>query len=193
MKKASICLVFSIMLLVIPAGCDVNQTIETLSPDQVQALNEEETYSEIMGELFITYTEREDIVNDATDIVRVHLQSSEVKSLGGYPQTHSFLKVEETLKGNLQAGETIEVIEEGGIGDYLLGDLPPIRADNDYLLHLKESDGVYYVVGAYQGRFIIRNGYVFQQGTVDAKLQTYTPQPVELFTDEVEEIVRSVD
>ena len=56
-------------------------------------------------------------------------------------------------------------------------------AVDSYILFLTEYNGSYYVCGAFQGRFIEREGYVFQQATEDTKLRGYTPISVEDFAD----------
>lgn len=51
----------------------------------------------------------------------------------------------------------------------------------------------YYICGAFQGRFIEREGYVFQQATEDVKLQKYAPLKLgdfeKMLTDTIDEIV----
>lgn len=57
--------------------------------------------------------------------------------------------------------------------------LPPLDKSNEYILFLFQDHGNTYICGAFQGRFIIREGYVFQQATEDVKLKNYSPTTVE--------------
>lgn len=60
--------------------------------------------------------------------------------------------------------------------------IPQLSKDYDYYLMLIEYKGSYYVCGAFQGRFVEREGYVFQQATSDVKLsKTYSPVSSEAF------------
>lgn len=58
-----------------------------------------------------------------------------------------------------------------------MGGIPQLSSDNNYYLMLDDSNGIYYVCGAFQGRFIEREGYVYQQATEDIK-QTFKYSPI---------------
>ena len=112
--------------------------------------------------------------------------------LDGFPQTHTMMDVTSVLKGDVQVGDSIEVIEEGGIDGRLVCGIPQLSTDYDYYLMLLEYEGAYYVCGAFQGRFVERDGYVFQQATEDVKLtRTYSPLSAEEFESMVLEYVEA--
>jgi hypothetical protein len=93
------------------------------------------------------------------------------------------------LKGGLEKGAIIEIVEEGGNtnkGDAIVG-VPVMKKGSKYILFLDILDGLYYPKGAFQGKFIEREGYVFQQATEGIKLDDYSPEPINEFKNEVNE------
>lgn len=146
-------------------------------------IDKEETYLETPGQLRVVYTDIEQIKADATDIVKVSVTEVRVELLEGLPQTHTYLEIQETLKGKATKGDTIEVIEEGGYDNKVMGGIPQMKKGSEYVLFLKEVEGKYWIRGAFQGRFIIREGYAFQQATEEVKLKSYKPLPVEQFCE----------
>ncbi|MCC8153559.1 MAG: hypothetical protein LIP01_04720 [Tannerellaceae bacterium] len=94
----------------------------------------------------------------------------------------------EVYKGLANVGDTLEVVEEGGQEGKVMGGLPQLNGNNDYILFLTEYNGCYYICGAFQGRFIEREGYMFQQATEDTKLRSYTPVSVEDFSASLAEL-----
>ena len=53
---------------------------------------------------------------------------------------------------------------------------------NEYFLFITEYNGSYYICGAFQGRFIIKDDCVYQQATKDVKLADYKPLSTEEFS-----------
>ena len=146
--------------------------------DQISAIDAEETYPSIPASLAVSYDSVDEIVSDADVVARVSVGKQTVELLGGYPQTHTLVEVSKVLKGGVAEGDILEVVEEGGNNGKVLGGIPQLSDDYDYYLMLTEGDGYYYVCGAFQGRFIEREGYVFQQAVEDAKLSSDSYSPV---------------
>lgn len=157
-----------------------NLTDEKLSVEQI---DEEETYPEAPGQLDVTYTDISQIINDAGYIVEVSIAGQSVEMLDGFPQTHTTVNIINVLKDDLNADDTLEVVEEGGVNGRVMGGIPQLSDGSDYLLFLKKYNDKYYICGAFQGRFIIREGYAFQQATEDVKLRTYSPAMLGDFKD----------
>ncbi len=81
----------------------------------------------------------------------------------------------------------ITIIEEGSNSTYW--GVPPIEAGNHYMLFLVDSglpqyENSYCIAGAFQGKFIEREGYYFQQATEETKLpeSEYFPATLEELT-----------
>lgn len=98
----------------------------------------------------------------------------------------SKINIVKSFKGDLKEAEEVSVVEEGGSDGKVLGNIPQLSKDNDYYLFLKESEGKYFITGAFQGRFIVREDHVFQQATEDVKLKEYKP----LSSKDFEEILK---
>ena len=98
----------------------------------------------------------------------------------------SKINIVKSFKGDLKVAEEVSVVEEGGSDGKVLGNIPQLSKDNDYYLFLKESEGKYFITGAFQGRFIVREDHVFQQATEDVKLKEYKP----LSSKDFEEILK---
>lgn len=158
----------------------------TNSEQMISNINAEETYPEVPGSLAKIYNDLLEIVNDADVIAYISVDSQSIKKLDGYPQSHTFVTIKEIYKGDLSDGNTIEIIEESGQEGTVLGGIPSLNSRYEYILFLTEHNGSYYPLGAYQGRFILREGYLFQQATRDVKLESYSPLP---FSDFISEIV----
>jgi hypothetical protein len=170
-----------ILVLLTICSCSNGQT-----PD-VAKIDQEETYPETPGSLEKVYATFAELEEDASLIAEVEIQSTEVVMLDEFPQTHSQAKVLAALKGDLQTGATIEIVEEGGDtdqGDAAVG-VPAMRESSKYILFLDVLDGIYYIKGAFQGKFIEREGYVFQQATEDIKLDDYSPELIDEFKGKV--------
>lgn len=182
-----ICLV--VLFVALLGGCGAKQEMET----DIEKINLEETYPQAPGQLETVYTDISDILDDAEAVVEISVVNSHVEMLDGYPQTHTEVEITNVYKGDLQAGEVVNVIEEGGQDGIIMGGLPQLSSDNSYILCLIEYKNNYYICGAFQGRFIEREGYVFQQATEDVKLQKYAPLKLgdfeKMLTDTIDEIV----
>lgn len=164
-----------------------------LTADEIDKLDADETYPQALGSLVVYYHDVEEIIADADLIVYGTPSESEVVSLNGFPQTHTTFRITETIKGKAENKE-IEVIEEGGgWGDMVAGGIPKLNSSNDYVLFLRASRGAYYICGAFQGRFIEKSGYVFQQATEDVKLErsAYAPIRTEEFIAAIKDLAGS--
>lgn len=74
----------------------------------ISILDKVETYPAAPGELEVVYENFEDIVYDAEVIVNISVRNQKVELLDGYPQTHTFVNVQEVYKGNVASGDIIE-------------------------------------------------------------------------------------
>lgn len=152
----------------------------------ISNIDAEETYPEVPGSLAKIYNSLLEIVDDADVIAYVSVSSQSTETLDGYPQIHTLVAIQNIYKGDLIVGDMIEVIEASGQEGTVLGGIPVLNSEHEYILFLTEHNNSYYPVGAYQGRFILREGYLFQQATRDVKLESYSPL---LFSDFENEIV----
>ena len=177
MKKKVITLLTMVLVITILAGCSMQRA------SLIEKIDQEETYPEAPGQLETVYSDMNAIATDADLIVQVSVVDQTVEILDSFPQTHTNVKVTAVYKGVANVGDELEVVEEGGQDGKVMGGLPQLNDANDYILFLTEYNGSYYVCGAFQGRFIEREGYVFQQATEDTKLRGYTPISVEDFAD----------
>ena len=176
MKKIWTFFMVTCMLFLL-VGCGAKSESEAGNPENsISAIDAEETYPATPASLAVTYNSVEEIVFDADVIARVSIGEQTVELLDGYPQTHTLVEVSNVLKGEVTEGDILEVVEEGGNNGKVLGGIPQLSDDYDYYLMLTEDNGYYYVCGAFQGRFIEREGYVFQQAAEDVKLsRSYSP------------------
>lgn len=174
MKKTLAVFLIIAMFVIALAGCSSQESL-------VSKIDFEETYPEAPGQLDVVYQDINAITQDATVIVYVSIEGQSVEMLDGFPQTHTEVYVQEVYKGNVDIGDTLEVIEEGGQEGKVMGGLPQLSDSYKYILFLTEYNENYYICGAFQGRFVEREGYMFQQATEDAKMQTYSPVSVEDF------------
>lgn len=160
----------------VPAS--VSESLE----DKISAIDEEETYPPVPATLAVVYNNVDEIVADADVIVKAAVKEQSVEMLDGYPQTHTIVEVLNVLKGDAAEGDLLEVVEEGGYDGKVVCGLPQLSDENDYYLMLIKYNGFYYVCGAFQGRFVEREGYVFQQAVEDVKLShSYSPATSESF------------
>ena len=158
--------------------CSCNNSVSA----RIREIDMEEMYPDVPGELAILFRNLSEIVDEADVIVQVTSLGKKEELPGGFPQTHTNVRVEECMKGNLEKGSILEVIEEGGHNGKVLGGIPQMQEGTSYFLFLyDDGGGKYYICGAFQGRFIIREGYVFQQATEEVKLKNYTPVTVKEF------------
>lgn len=150
----------------------------------ISKIESDETYPEGPGSLDTVYTNFEELAKASSLIAEVEIQDTYVVLLDGFPQTHSTTKVLDILVGT-EASDVIEVIEEGGAtekGIAVVG-VPVMEAGGKYILFLAGGDGVYYITGAFQGKFIERDGFAFQQKTEDVGLTNYSPISIDAFKE----------
>lgn len=187
-RKMIVCFALAVILGICLAACSAgaqNQGSEN-APD-IANLDREETYPDVPGSLEVIYRDIAELERDADCIAEVTVQNSEVIPLDGFPRTHSQAKVVTALKGDLKTGDVIEVIEEGGRTDKgeAIAGVPVMDAGSTYILFLHRTDDAWFIVGAFQGKFIVKEGYVFQQATEETKIQSYSPQKIEDFRESV--------
>lgn len=188
MKSKIYILALIIMVATFMGACSKEQISKNdVSNETIKRINDEETYPETPGQLEIKYGNITNMISDADDIVKIKVLEQSIEMLDGYPQTNTTAEVEYVSKGNLNIGDKIMIVEEGGIDGKVLGGIPQLNDESDYVLLLTEYNGKYYIVGAYQGRFIEREGYMFQQATSDVKLARYAPMTTEEFLKLVKE------
>lgn len=183
----SVCMLFSLT----SCGGQPSST-GSVNADEIERINTEETYPSIPATLAVTYHDVESIIDDADIVIKGTVTEQDEVLLDGFPQTHTMMDVASVLKGDVQVGDSIEVIEEGGFDGRLVCGIPQLSTDYDYYLMLLEYEGAYYVCGAFQGRFVERDGHVFQQATEDVKLtRAYSPLSSEEFESMVLEYVEA--
>ena len=165
------------------------RTERKLTKRQIKQINAEETYPSSMASLVQIFHSVEELYEDAELAVEVIVQGTEVILLDDLPQTLSTVRVVTALKGQ-PSGDTVIVREEGGVvdGRQQHWGVPPMEEGQHLILFLVDSglgnENEYCVLGAYQGKFIEREGYFFQQATEDVKLsdEAYSPQKIDEWT-----------
>ena len=175
-----------VFFLVLCSGCSAS---EGLTKGQIRKINAEETYPSSMASLVQIFDSVEELYKDAELAVEVIVQGTEVILLDDLPQTISTLQVADVIKGECGT-DIITVREEGGTidGKTVHWGVPPMEKGQHLILFLVDSglgnENEYCVLGAYQGKFIEREGYFFQQATEDVKLseKAYSPQKIDEWT-----------
>jgi len=189
MKKI-ICLIIVLIVSFCLTACSTGTPNLSNSGENIpdlEKLDQEETYPDGPGALEVIYRGMAELEEDADCIAEIEVQSSKAILLDEFPRTHSQAKVITVLKGDLKVDDIIEVIEEGGKtdkGDAIVG-VPVMKTKTPYILCLHQDDDVYFVVGAFQGKFIEKEGYVFQQGTEETKINAYSPQKIDVFKESI--------
>lgn len=182
--------VLSLVCIITMAACSSRE------PDLI-ALNEEEIYPSGPASLAVIFNSIEEISDYSALIVDCNVESSEVVMVDGFPQTHSTVTINSVLKGDIGEGASIVVLEEGGVtptGTARITGVPWLEVGNHYMLCLVESqlpgyEDAYYISGAFQGKFVEKEGYYFQQATEGTKLSLdeYYPQTIDGFSDILEQ------
>jgi len=185
MKYKMFVITFILFFIIFLGACSKQQSYN-VSDETIIKIDAEETYPETPGELQTTYKSIKDIASDSDDIVKVNILGHRIEMLGGYPQLHTMVQVQSIAKGNLKTGDEIEIVEEGGGDGEVLGGIPYLKDEVSYVLFLTEYNQKYYIVGAYQGRFIEREGHLFQQASTGVKLRDYTPIKTDEFLKMIE-------
>ena len=180
MKRAFI-LFLSMFLLLTACG-----RTGALSASDIDRIDREETYADGPFSLAEEFSSI-DALYDAADLIVVGtVEASESAPLDGFPQTRSTVSVDRCLKGTSE--DSLLIIEEGGLSDdgalVYLG-VPPMEQGGTYLLFLVDSGlgaagESWCIAGAFQGKFVCREGYYFQQATEETKLSRAEYTPVEL-------------
>lgn len=173
---------FFVILLCLIAFVGCSYPMEEL--DRISEIDLEETYPEIPMDLEVVYEDLEEIVDDATAIVQVMVRDvSHSVLLQTPPLKETKVSIVEVYKGDLVAGKDMYIYEVDQGNETVLGGIPYMNNRERFFLFLDSYEEKYYVCGAFQGRFIIREDYVFQQATEDYKLNSYTPVTVQEFEE----------
>lgn len=184
-------LIFITILLLVLGACSQKEEMEeinitdceeaiVLSAEEIEKLDAEETFEEGTGELAVVYQNMSEMVNDADLIAEITVDELQVVyNEFDLPKTHTTVILNHVIKKenavNVTKGQKITVIEEGGIEGFLQGGIPQMEKDTEYILFLQQYENNYYICGAFQGRFILKSGYAFQQGWESVKLKEYYP------------------
>ena len=182
MKKVFITFLFATLLLA--AACSNKTVVEAVD---IAAIDAEETYLEGSGTLEQVFSSLEELYKTADLVVDGTVSDGKTVMLAGFPQTHSVISVRSVLKGDPTL-ETVTIMEEGAVSSELgsaVIAVPPAEVGQHLLLFLVESqlpgfEENYYIAGAFQGKFIEREGFYFQQATVDTKLSENEYMPATL-------------
>lgn len=142
------------------------------------------------------YKSIKELKDNAVEIVEVEVLEN-VKSIeyGKVPFTISKVKVISSLKGEQKSGDEIEILETGGIigGNPIYFDgVPVLQPGTNMVLFLYKYEGpvaenVYYPLGEYMGKFIIKDDKVEQQAVDEYKLKDYKVVNLEEFKEKVKE------
>ena len=189
MKSKIFVITFTMLFMVFLGACSKQQGYD-VSDETIRKINFEETYPDTPGELQTIYRSIKDIASDSDDIVKVNVIGNSIEMLDGYPQVHTLVEVQSVVKGNLKSGDRIEIIEEGGGDEEVLGGIPYLNDELSYVLFLTQYNQKYYIVGAYQGRFVEREGHLFQQASTGVKLRNYAPISTDEFLRMIEMTTR---
>ncbi len=155
----------------------------TLSDAQIARLDAEELYPDAPITLETIYNSLAEIREDADAILEVKVSSPELVFRNSDIWTNTEVEIQTVLKGPFDAGAKIRVYESGAHAGKVTGGLPQMTPGECYFLFLDEIDSKYYICGAFQGRFIVKENYVFQQAIEHIKLANYQPQPREAFIE----------
>lgn len=180
-KKLKRLAVLLLSLTLLLASCSAGKP----STAELSRIDAEETYPNGMYSLVVTYDSLEELYASSVAVVSCRVSAGDVVDLDGIPQTHSTLQIDQVIKGTVP--EQILLIEEGSAASYF--GVPPVTPGSSYVLFLVDSglpqyENSYCVAGAFQGKFIEREGYYFQQATQETKLpeSEYFPVPLEELT-----------
>lgn len=189
MKSKMFVITCTLLFMVFLGACSKQQQYD-VSDETINKINEEETYPDTPGELQTVYKSIKDIAFDSDDIVKVSILGNTIEMLDGYPQVHTTVEIQSVIKGNLKTGDKIEIIESAGGPEEVLGGIPYLKDELSYVLFLTQYNQNYYIVGAFQGRFIEREGYLFQQASTGVKLRDYAPLKTDDFLKMIETTTR---
>ena len=176
MRKALLCMIALLLL----TACGTKPETEAA---EVEKINAEETYPDGMYALSVIFSSLEELYESADVIVAGEVAESGIGMPDSLPQSRSTVRVETVLKGEV-TGKTVLVREE------TVGSVPVLEKGQQVLLFLVETglpdaEGEYYIAGAFQGKFICREGRYFQQATESTKLplEEYYPSTLEEITE----------
>ena len=157
------------LILVVLMLCACGAKPET-QEEKISRIDQEETYPDVPGTLAVVYPSLEELAKDAQLIVVG--KPGAVEERGMFVRTA--FEVEQVLKGEAEE-EQITVLEGKGNEKTVMGGIPWLSEEHTYCLMLQQAEEGYVVCGAFQGRFILREGYYFQQAIQGVKLAEYSP------------------
>lgn len=110
-----------------------------------------------------TYSDLETLEADSSSIIDGTVLENEYFEYEDVQFTVSSIRVDKVYKGNLEAGETVNLLETGGIinnVEYFIEGDKVLKEDEQSILYLKDYEGPiqsdvkkYTTVGVYQGKF----------------------------------------
>ncbi|MDR0917588.1 MAG: hypothetical protein LBN02_10445 [Oscillospiraceae bacterium] len=196
MKKlftTALCLLLALSLF----ACKSTPSAVGLSAAQLRALAEEEVqYAGTTGTMYDIYrfNSLQDIAifDETALIIYAEVVNAEVIgdfsergiSTDNYPRARTTVSTIASMKGGAAVGDTF-VINEWSGDEYVFGGIPFMTVGNRYILFLSQDfDGLRGIIGAF-GRFIEKQGYMFQQTAEEWRIPTYSPLTTEQFIAQV--------
>jgi hypothetical protein len=186
MKKVCSAIMVALLIGFFANAC-ASQTVD------VDGLAKSEIYQSGPASLAEVYDKFSDLCSKAQYIAEVDVtDKAEEIVYSDMPFTITTVKVNSAIKGDVPSGGEIRVLETGGHvkgADMDLG-VPLLKKGQHLILMLEAFEGpqakdCYVPVGAYQGKFIEKQGYYMQQTTEDAVAQDYKPMTRDEFVKAV--------
>lgn len=150
-----------------------------------------------------SYNTLGELTSDAEEILEIKVLNQETKTYLDVPFTISTAIVKSTVKGVVNEGDSIKIIETGG--EYTPIDkngkeFPKanlkfngieVLAKNEHAILFLEKfvgpqvEGAYVPLGVYQGKFKVISGEAVQQAPEDNKLKDYKPVSVDSLKEKI--------
>lgn len=162
------------------AGLLLATALTGCSEGESEVLNEREP-TESTAEMVTSFESAKEMQIAADVIVEGEVQTQEVVVHGDVPFTISEIAVTEGFKGEFKKGDTIQVIETGGVyqpegkdgellpeADFALSSAGVMEQGEEFFLLLSpfigpQTEGAFIPLGAYQGKFLIEGEEVRSQ------------------------------
>ena len=187
LQTIAIVLLFTVLASCKLASPSASPTPKSLSPERIEQIKSEEIREEAPISWTRYYDNLEQLTEDSTLVIYGRLEQSTEEPIeddsiyaGNNAFVDSRFQIEEIIYGDAPNDDTI-TIRDLSSGDHLLGGVPFYEDDANYILFLIKEEGHHHILGAYQGRFVIREGHVFQQTLEDIQLEDYQPLVYEDF------------
>lgn len=177
---------FIVALFLFNFAMNKDIAVFTVDPIEIHEIEKSETYPASRGSLAKVHTSIMSIIDNTDEIIFCEVIKARNVEYAEFPMTISSVKVTRSIKGQVSIGSIINVAEMGGEltgkGKFVL-DVPVMTVGNNYCLFVFKDNDLYRIVGAFQGKFVIKSGYIFQQATIDTKLKDYEPLSENYFVD----------